>query len=80
MMSTRLLTNDAPGWTANELVDGLVARPARVVGFDVLALLLREFGGPSETRLRFGGPAACFRATAILSMFFLFSGARWEPS
>jgi hypothetical protein len=33
-MNTRLLANDPPGWTAKELVDELVARPARVVGFD----------------------------------------------
>ena len=33
-MNTRLLANEPPGWTAKELVDELVARPARVVGFD----------------------------------------------
>lgn len=33
-MNTRLLANDPPGWTANELVDELLARPARVVGLD----------------------------------------------
>lgn len=33
-MNKRLLANDPPGWTASELVDELVARPARVVGFD----------------------------------------------
>lgn len=32
-MNTRLLANP-PGWTAKELVDELIARPARVVGFD----------------------------------------------
>jgi hypothetical protein len=34
-MSTRLLANDPPGCTAKELVDKLVARPARVVTFDL---------------------------------------------
>lgn len=33
-MNARLLANEPPGWTAKELVDELVARPARVVGFD----------------------------------------------
>ncbi len=33
-MNTRLLANNPPGWTAKELVDELIARPARVVGFD----------------------------------------------
>ncbi|WP_148313392.1 arabinan endo-1,5-alpha-L-arabinosidase [Sorangium cellulosum] len=33
-INTRLLANDPPGWTAKELVDEFVARPARVVGFD----------------------------------------------
>ena len=33
-MNTRLLASDPPGWTAKELVDELIARPARVVGFD----------------------------------------------
>ncbi len=33
-MNARLLANDPPGWGARELVDELVARPARVVGFD----------------------------------------------
>ena len=33
-MNTRLLANEPPGWTAKELVDELVARPARVVGCD----------------------------------------------
>ncbi len=34
-MTTRLLADEPPGWTAKELVDELVARPARVVGFDL---------------------------------------------
>jgi hypothetical protein len=33
-VNTRLLANDPPGWTAVELVDELIVRPARVVGFD----------------------------------------------
>jgi len=33
-MNARLLADDPPGWSAKEIVDGLVARPARVVGFD----------------------------------------------
>jgi len=33
-MNARLLTNNAPGWTAKELAEELLARPARVVGFD----------------------------------------------
>jgi hypothetical protein len=33
-MNARLLANEPPGWTAKELIDELVARPARVVGFD----------------------------------------------
>jgi hypothetical protein len=33
-MNARLLANDPPGWSAKELVYELVARPARVVGFD----------------------------------------------
>lgn len=33
-MNARLLANDPPGWTAQELVDELLTRPARVVGFD----------------------------------------------
>jgi len=45
-MNARLLTNEPPGWTAKDLVDELVARPARVVGFDfpfcVPHVLLRD--------------------------------------
>jgi len=33
-INTRLLANAPPGWTAKELLDELVTRPARVVGFD----------------------------------------------
>jgi hypothetical protein len=33
-MNARLLACDPPGWTASELADELVDRPARVVGFD----------------------------------------------
>ncbi|MBU8900956.1 hypothetical protein KRR26_35715 [Corallococcus sp. M34] len=33
-MNARLLAGEPPGWSAKELVDELVARPARVVGFD----------------------------------------------
>jgi len=33
-MNARLLANDAPGWSAKELADELLTRPARVVGFD----------------------------------------------
>ena len=33
-MNARLLANDPPGWSAKELLDELLARPARVVGFD----------------------------------------------
>jgi hypothetical protein len=33
-MNARLLAHDPPGWTAQEIVDQLVAHPARVVGFD----------------------------------------------
>ncbi len=32
--NARLLANKPPGWSAKELIDELVARPARVVGFD----------------------------------------------
>lgn len=45
-MNARLLANDPPGWQAKELLDELLARPARVVGFDfpfcVPHALLRE--------------------------------------
>ena len=33
-INARLLVNEAPGWSAAELVDELLARPARVVGLD----------------------------------------------
>ncbi len=33
-MNERLLADTPPGWTAKDLADELVARPARVVGFD----------------------------------------------
>lgn len=33
-MNARLLANDPPGWSATELLDELLARPARVVGLD----------------------------------------------
>ena len=33
-INARLLANAPPGWTAKELLDELLARPARVVGFD----------------------------------------------
>jgi len=33
-MNARLLANDPPGWSAKELLDELLARPPRVVGFD----------------------------------------------
>lgn len=33
-INARLLASDPPGWTAQELLDELLARPARVVGFD----------------------------------------------
>ena len=45
-----------PGWTAKELVDELVARPARVVGFDfpfcVPHALLRDRSSPSTSATR----------------------------
>jgi hypothetical protein len=45
-MNARLLANDLPGWSAQELLDELLARPARIVGFDfpfcVPHALLRE--------------------------------------
>ncbi len=45
-LNARLLASDPPGWSAKELVDELVARPARVVGFDfpfcVADALLRD--------------------------------------
>ncbi len=45
-MNARLLANDPPGWSAKELLDELLARPARVVGLDfpfcVPHALLRE--------------------------------------
>lgn len=45
-MNARLPTSEPPGWTAKELADELVVRPARVVGFDfpfcVPWTLLRE--------------------------------------
>ncbi len=45
-LNARLWGDDAPGWSARELVDELLARPARVVGFDfpfgVPHALLRE--------------------------------------
>jgi hypothetical protein len=47
-MNARLLSSDAPGWTARDLVRALIARPARVVGFDfpfgIPAALLRDPG------------------------------------
>jgi Protein of unknown function (DUF429) len=33
-MNMRLLANEPPGWSAKELLDELLARPARVIGFD----------------------------------------------
>lgn len=33
-LNAPLLAHDPPGWSARELVDELLARPARVVGFD----------------------------------------------
>jgi hypothetical protein len=33
-LNARLLASDPPGWSARELADELLARPARVVGFD----------------------------------------------
>ncbi|KAB2641790.1 MAG: hypothetical protein DVB27_14755, partial [Verrucomicrobia bacterium] len=33
-INARLLANDPPGWSAKELLDELLARPAHVVGFD----------------------------------------------
>ncbi|XYI00016.1 hypothetical protein ACMHYB_09760 [Sorangium sp. So ce1128] len=33
-MNARLLTNDPPGWSAKELLDELLAHPARVAAFD----------------------------------------------
>lgn len=33
-LNARLLTQEPPGWTARELLDELLARPARVIGFD----------------------------------------------
>lgn len=33
-LNARLLANEPPGWTAKELADELLKRPARVVGFD----------------------------------------------
>ena len=45
-MNGRLLASAVPGWTAEELGDELLARPARVVGFDfpfsVPHVLLRD--------------------------------------
>ncbi len=45
-MNARLLANEPPGWSTKELLDELLARPARVVGFDfpfsVPHALLRE--------------------------------------
>jgi hypothetical protein len=45
-MNARLLANDPPGWSAKELLEELLARPARVVGFDfpfcVPHVLLRD--------------------------------------
>lgn len=47
-MNARLLAGDVPGWSARELAVELVARPARVVGFDfpfgVPYALLRDPG------------------------------------
>ncbi|MDW8283126.1 MAG: hypothetical protein RMK29_15530 [Myxococcales bacterium] len=33
-MNARLLANDPPGWTAKELLDELLTRPARIAAFD----------------------------------------------
>jgi hypothetical protein len=33
-LNARLLASDPPGWTAKELLDELLSRPVRVVGFD----------------------------------------------
>jgi hypothetical protein len=45
-MNARLLANEPPGWSAKELLEELLERPARVVGFDfpfgVPHALLRE--------------------------------------
>ncbi len=51
-MNARLLANHPPGWTAKELVDELMARPARVVGFDfpfsIPQVLLRDLKFASD--------------------------------
>lgn len=51
-MNARLLANDPPGWSAKELLEELLARPARVIGFDfpfcVPHALLREERFASE--------------------------------
>jgi len=61
-MNARLLANEPPGWSTKELLDELLARPARVVGFDfpfcVPHALLREARFAAEaghTRGAFNG-------------------------
>jgi hypothetical protein len=65
-MNARLLENDPPGWSAKELLDELLARPARVVGFDfpfcVPHALLRDpkfaaAAGHTAARSSAGGPS-----------------------
>lgn len=41
-MNRRLVTGELPGWSARELLDELLARPARVVGFDFPFSVPRE--------------------------------------
>ena len=57
-MNARLLANDPPGWSAKELLEELLALPARVVGFDfpfcVPHALLREERFASEVGYEHG--------------------------
>jgi Protein of unknown function (DUF429) len=57
-MNARLLSSEPPGWTAQELVDELLTRPARVVGFDfpfcVPRVLLRDPKFASDVGYEYG--------------------------
>jgi hypothetical protein len=66
-MNARLLSSDAPGWAARELVEQLVAEPARVVGFDA------PFGIP-HTLLRDPGFSAAIGHEGAFESWRAFNG------
>ena len=57
-LNARLLDRDPPGWSATELLDELLLRPAKVVGFDfpfsVPETLLRDEAFASDVGYRYG--------------------------